>query len=230
MYLDKSRLPMLTILLTLFALIGRAEATVYKYEVIDRNGFAITQQSLYIELKEQSLKKFYPNVNMLEVWEVGNNDTLTKTRYFLDDSKAVFYGFSDLRLLGEASYWYQLDPLFDIRIRNFFTERELLGANSEKAFGQIGDIRVEMEQEINATLPDKLVFKQGTRYTEYQLVESDGAEEFNINSGDFALYDFADLSDMLHDSFVIKSFEQGLLERRDVSINHSDNQYMIHWH
>lgn len=230
MYRIISHLTLLPIWLLAITFSNTAAASIFKYQVTDRNGFVITQQELYIQVNESSLKKFYPSANMLEIWEVGRNETLSKTRYFIEDKKAVYYSFSDLRLLGEASYWHQLDPLFDIRIRNFFTNIDWVDAEYEKYSGLVGNIHIEMQQKVDSYLPNKLVFKQGARYTQYELVEAQNVTVFNHKRQGYELYDFADLSDMLHDPFVIKSFEQGLLERRDISVNHADNQYMIHWH
>ncbi len=207
-------------------------ANPYTYNIYHREGLIERNQTISVKLLESEIRKYYSDVNVLDSWHVGKNGTLSKTRYFLDEQKAIYYGFTELRVINDIAFSHQMGMLYNNRLYDFLKiDKELDDSENSTITlkGKVGDIDVSIEKDTDG-IPLKVEMSKPMLYSLYTL-ESVGSQVASLETPDnFELYDLSDLGDMEYDPFIQRVASLGLLEQRDVSINNSENGYFLHFH
>ncbi|MDR9828650.1 hypothetical protein RCJ22_23980 [Vibrio sp. FNV 38] len=216
----------------LLILCQNVAANPYTYSIYHRDGLLERNQKISVQILESEIRKYYADVNVLDSWLVGKNGTLTKTRYFLDEKKAIYYGFTELRVINDIAFSHHMGLLYNNKIYDFLELKEDSDSSDNSTIlleGKVGDIDVSITKD-SAGVPLKVEMKKPMLYSLYSLEKvGEQVASLEIPSG-FELYDLSDLGDMEYDPFVQRVASLGLLEQRDVTVNNGDNGYTLHFH
>lgn len=215
------KLKIFTFVILLSANLSLSATSLQRYLIEDKTEQTTTQKELFVQFHNDKVIKYYPELNVIDIWLRERNDTLSKTRYFLSENKAVYYGFTELRMLNEVYDWNNLGALGNRNIYYMLTPI-YSDDKTAKFSGLVGTMQVNALLDRKDLNPLHLTIEDGLNKTTIKRSPTTTEPEaFQLQTNQFELYDFSDLGDLEYDPFVIRAFKEGLLERRDLSLNDS---------